>query len=276
MTMINGTKFTIGADPEVFVKKGAHFRSAHNMVPGTKDAPHVVDKGAIQVDGMALEYNIDPCETADQFVEYNNAVLAELGKRIPKGHKIVVVPTADFGAKHMAEQPPEALELGCDPDYNAYTGEANPRPNAQDITFRTGAGHIHIGWGEFDNPKSEEHMEVCRMIARQLDAYLGCASLSWDDDTKRRELYGCAGAFRPKSYGMEYRTMSNKWVGDEKLMRIVFDNTIKAMQALTEGKYVGNNAWARGDNPTLRQVINTSRKETARAVCDILGAKYVR
>ena len=60
----------VGADPELFVKNpnSGEFISAHGMVPGTKYDPYKVDKGAIQVDGMALEFNIDPARTVDEFV----------------------------------------------------------------------------------------------------------------------------------------------------------------------------------------------------------------
>ena len=50
---------TVGADPELFVKKGRSFQSAYGMIPGTKQKPKKVIKGAVQVDGMALEFNID-------------------------------------------------------------------------------------------------------------------------------------------------------------------------------------------------------------------------
>ena len=54
------TQILVGCDPEVFVAKGGKFISAHGMIPGTKKAPHKVERGAVQVDGMALEFNIDP------------------------------------------------------------------------------------------------------------------------------------------------------------------------------------------------------------------------
>ena len=41
----------------------------------------------------------------------------------------------------------------------------------------------------------------------------------------RRQLYGSAGRFRPTSYGIEYRTLSNFWIWDQRLTR---DLCIKA------------------------------------------------
>lgn len=60
---INGKTYTIGADPEVFVGREGQFFSAHGLVPGNKRRPHKVDRGAVQVDGMALEFNIDPASS---------------------------------------------------------------------------------------------------------------------------------------------------------------------------------------------------------------------
>ena len=78
--------------------------------------------------------------------------------------------------------------------------------------MRTAAGHIHIGWGEDFDPQDDEHFSRCCRLVQQLDAGIGLASVLLDNDTERRQLYGAAGAFRPKPYGVEYRVLSNFWV----------------------------------------------------------------
>ncbi len=50
--------FTIGADPEIFLRRRGKAFSAHGVIPGTKKEPHNVEKGAVQVDGMAVEFNV--------------------------------------------------------------------------------------------------------------------------------------------------------------------------------------------------------------------------
>ena len=47
----------------------------------------------------------------------------------------------------------------------------------------------------------------------------------------RKQLYGKAGAYRPKPYGFEYRTLSNFWVFDKKLIEWVWRNTERALAA---------------------------------------------
>lgn len=225
----------IGADPELFIKdKSGRYISAHGVIPGTKAHPHVVDKGAVQVDGMALEFNIDPADTLEEFKENVTTVMGILAGMLPEEWSLDAVPTAHFDPKYMAEQPPEALELGCEPDYNAYTGEANEPPNG-DVNFRTGAGHIHIGWTENEDITNPEHLDACRMLVKQLDVILGIPSTIWDDDTERRSLYGKAGAFRPKPYGVEYRVLSNKWLTSPDIMDYVYEAVHKGFNDLMSG-----------------------------------------
>lgn len=224
----------VGADPEIFMMKGGKFVSAHGAVPGDKKNPHKVDKGAVQVDGMALEFNIDPAHNEQEFITNLTTVMATLKDMVP-GYDLNAVPVADFDEAVMLAQPQEALELGCEPDFNAWeNGAVNPRPDGK-VNFRTGAGHVHIGWGNDFDIGDPNHLEACCMVVKQLDYYLGLGSLLYEPDNRRRTMYGAAGAFRPKSYGVEYRVLSNAWLKDEKLMSWVYRNTIKGIERLMEG-----------------------------------------
>lgn len=222
----------VGADPEIFMSKGGKFVSAHGAVPGDKKNPHKVDKGAVQVDGMALEFNIDPAKNEKEFITNLTTVMAVLKDMVP-GYELNAVPVANFDKEIMDAQPLEALELGCEPDFNAWEdGAVNPRPDGK-VSFRTGAGHVHIGWGSDFDINDPNHLEACCMVAKQLDYYLGLGSLLYDEEgVKRRVMYGAPGCFRPKSYGVEYRVLSNAWLKDEKLMSWVYKNTIKGIERL--------------------------------------------
>jgi hypothetical protein len=227
----------IGCDPECFVRKVGQkqIQSAHGLVPGDKKNPYKVHQGAVQVDGMALEFNIDPAKNEREFVENITGVMKIMAGMVPQ-YELVPVPVASFTKAIMAKQPKEALELGCEPDFCAWNeGQANPRPNG-DVNFRTGAGHVHIGWTNDVDINDPGHMEACIMATKQLDYYLGLGSLVYDTDTKRRTMYGAAGAFRPKPYGVEYRVLSNAWLQSEELMAWVYRTTTKAINDLFEGK----------------------------------------
>tara|TARA_B100001063_G_scaffold227047_2_gene237161 strand:- start:8148 stop:8996 length:849 start_codon:yes stop_codon:yes gene_type:complete len=224
----------VGADPEVFLFKDDAPISAVGIVPGTKANPFKVDKGAVQLDGMAAEFNIDPARSPKEFNENIQAVLTTLKEMVGE-HNLSAVPVAHFGHELIAAQPDSARELGCEPDYNAYTGKENPRPDVN-TPFRTGAGHVHIGWTTDADPFSEAHFNDCRVLAKQLDAFLGIPSLGFDTDDTRRELYGDWGAFRPKPYGMEYRVLSNAWLKHPELIEWVFSNTKLAFRKLLEDR----------------------------------------
>ena len=231
-------ELTIGTDPEVFVRdaNGKYF-SGHDLIPGTKHNPHPVKNGAIQVDGVALEFNTRPARTKEEFTQFISDVLVQLEAEYKTKRPdltIAMTPTATFERDYFDALPDEPKELGCTPDYNAYTGEQNEPPST-DEPFRTGSGHIHLGWTQWENPHDSAHFKVCCGLVRQLDAILYPASLLWDSDDRRRSLYGKIGAFRPKSYGVEYRPLSNAYLADKSIQEIVFDIAHKATTDFFDG-----------------------------------------
>jgi len=246
----------VGADPELFMRNpnNGDFISAHDRVPGTKYEPFKVPKGAIQVDGTALEFNIDPASTVEQFVDNIKSVRATLESYVP-GFNVVAEPVANYNQKYwLTEVPPEAQTLGCDPDYNAWTMEQNPPPNPGTKPFRTASGHVHIGWSKDQDVYDKEHYLMCCKVARQMDYYLGIHSLLWDKDSTRRSLYGKAGAFRPKPYGVEYRVLSNRWLDNDELIAWVYNS----VQIGVEAAFAGN-GWAEDNYGQLaKHIINNN------------------
>jgi hypothetical protein len=237
MPRAGNLRILIGADPEVFVKNDKNiFVSGHGLIPGTKKEPFKVPLGAVQVDGMALEFNTQPAGNAEDFVDTVFSVKTHLGNMVKgKGFTIVEEPVAIFDKEVFDSTPPEAKVLGCDPDFNAWTGERNNPPDNL-TTMRTAAGHIHIGWGKGFNVEDDCHIEDCRALVKQMDYYLGLYSLWWDEDDKRRAMYGQAGAFRPKPYGVEYRVLSNVWLRDREITRWIWEAAYRGTRELLGGK----------------------------------------
>lgn len=256
-------RFTVGADPEMFIRNRRGFTSAYNTIPGTKENPFPVPGGAIQVDGMALEINVNPARSREEFTRSIHQVMRAIQMELPKGLTIAHgVPVADFGLDYIRTQPLEASELGCVPDYNGWTAAVNPTPNAE-LPFRTASGHIHLGWdANVAEPyEDKEHFQRCCEMAKQMDYFVGIYSLLWDGDNRRRDLYGKAGAFRAKTYGMEYRVPSTAWLADENLQGWVFEATIAAMkQFFNEGDgLMSPMALSFGD--AARTIIDTNNTE---------------
>lgn len=232
---INGKVFTIGADPEIFVHKDGNFVSAHDLVKGTKNKPYLVKDGAVQVDGLALEFNINPAEDFEQFKFNLNSVQSTL-KSMIGDLEFMQACTVVFDEEFTKTVPKANLTLGCEPDYNGWTYDENPPPE-QATLLRTVGGHIHIGGFPTDNPFKPEHFHACARLARILDFTLGVYSILWDTDDERRRIYGKAGSFRPKKYGMEYRTLSNKWIFDENLVEFVYDGAERALDLAINSQF---------------------------------------
>jgi len=233
------------------------------LIPGTKAQPFPVEHGAVQVDGMALEFNIDPASTDVEFVDNIISVMGQLKKMVPH-HEFLIEATVRFEESYLRQMPAVALELGCEPDFNAYTGGENPAPDA-DANMRTAAGHIHVGWTEVDEPRGGEHMNLCYGLAKQMDLFLGVPFVLLNDCRERKAMYGKAGTFRPKPYGMEYRVLSNKWLLNEELMRFVYRYTLCSIEELMDGEahfmYITDG----------EDVINNNDKDKAQVIVDRLG-----
>jgi hypothetical protein len=220
-----------GADPELFLRDVNHFPvTSIGLIGGTKKDPRKIGNGyALQEDNVAVEFNIPPATNKAQFVASIQFVLGHLRQELePKGLFLDISPTMEFSLQQLDH--PQAQELGCEPDYNAWTMAQNPRPVAPH-TFRSSGGHLHLGW---DNARPNEALKMIKVH----DLFCGCASLIYDDDNKRRDIYGKAGAMRIKDYGVEYRTLSNFWIKSEELTAWLYDQSEKAVQFLRDGKRI--------------------------------------
>ena len=72
-------------------------------------------------------------------------------------------------------------------------------------------------------------------------------------------MYGKGGAYRRKSYGAEYRTLSNAWLLSKERMAWVYRNAVKGMEALMEGNALYTNPLC----ADVEAIINTSDKKRA-------------
>lgn len=253
-------KILVGCDPELFVRntETGKFVAPYQMIPGDKTKPHPVPDGAIQVDGMAVEFNIEPASSLEKWRGKIQGVRAALKAALPAGHELVTIPTADFDPDYWHTLPKEALEIGCVPDYNVYTGQENPRPDGGAQFFRSAAGHIHIGWTKDKDITDVDHIADCVEVTKQLDFYVGVPSCIWDTDQRRRLLYGRAGSIRVKPYGLEYRTPSNMWLNSTAATDFVYQASIAAVTDLFNDNALRtkfNEGWA-------AQYINGQRKTT--------------
>lgn len=222
------SKIKLGCDPEAFlVTLDGQLKSSIGLIGGSKVVPRPLfelgEGYAVQEDNVAIEFNIPPAEGRSSFVDSIHRTLDFLTKTVKDqyGFEISRLSAASFPMEELTS--PAALEFGCDPDFNAWTKEVNPRPAAEDKTLRSCGGHVHIGYevGSIDPTR----------IIQMCDLHLGVTSVLMDHGELRKELYGKAGAFREKFYGVEYRTLSNFWIFHDRLIEWVWDNTCRAVAA---------------------------------------------
>tara|TARA_R110000822_G_scaffold73853_12_gene177624 strand:+ start:103 stop:906 length:804 start_codon:yes stop_codon:yes gene_type:complete len=243
----------LGADPELFLERDGEIISAEGLVGGTKDKPKAISKDGhfIQEDNVMVEFNIPPSETEEQFVDGINfvkdflVVLASLQNAV-----LNICASAILNKKWLNTD--QAKMFGCDPDFNVWTKLVNDAPYAL-TQLRTAGGHIHVGY-------KDPSMKTSELIVQAMDAVLGIESVILDKDDRRKEMYGKAGAFRFKDYGVEYRTLSNFWIRDDASIKWAFNKTMKAIELVNSGaihiileKY----------SEEIPEIINTNNREKA-------------
>lgn len=198
------------------------------LVGGTKEKPRALGKlgagFAVQEDNVNLEFNIPPAKDAQQFYDYIQKAQRAIGNLLPP----MIMPAWQMSS--MRYKPeflkfPQLKQFGCTPDYCVYSMEENPRPQAEDETFRTASAHIHVGW---EDPTNEDR----RALVKMLDLTLSLAFVGMED-AARKKLYGRAGAMRPKEYGVEYRSLSNRWLPN--YAKQVFRGVQRAVELVNEG-----------------------------------------
>lgn len=243
----------IGTDPEAFLVQDNTPIGAVGKVGGTKEKPKKVKGGAIQEDNVLAEFNIEPATSKEELVKHIRNVEQQLIQKA--GMDIDYLSSYEFTKDYLIDLGDQALNFGCDPDWNCWSGEENQSPSPY-TTLRTAGGHVHVG---------DTGLESWE-IARLLDVYLGVPSVIMDDDTRRRTMYGQAGAFRPKPYGAEYRVLSNFWLRTDELIQWVWDNTEQALSNPDILKEI--------DGEVVQTIINSSDTGAAREFCEEWEVNY--
>lgn len=230
-------QITVGADPEVLlqdVRTGSFF-PACGLFGGTKAAPKEEGGVFFHEDNVALELGWSPSTDA-------GAAIAKVQRAVQTAESLVGTFAPDYVTLSPApcalytglERYDGAQEFGCDPDFNAYRdGAMNRRYKpgmfiTDEGDWRFAGGHIHIGY----NLDAGVPQHVAAMLC---DLYLTLPILGQDRQGMRRKYYGSAGRFRPKEYGLEYRTLSSAWFFDRAIANVVFNNAF-ALGRLLDSK----------------------------------------
>jgi len=213
----------VGCDPELFaVRKNGNPVSVIGKFPGTKEEPFEIEGvGALQVDNVACEFNTIPATSPDEFSRAVAMPLKAVEEYLAK-KKLLLCEEAYLEFPQNQLNNADAVTAGCDPDYNAYNLKVNTPPDFYETNARSAAGHVHIGLDEISEVDKP-------LLVKCLDLIMTIPALKYES-ADRRTLYGKAGCFRPKSYGLEYRTPSNFWVFTDERRKWVFQCVQRAVE----------------------------------------------
>jgi len=252
---INKQLITIGSDPEAFLRnrETKEIVSAIGLIPGSKYEPVSLHKEIgqgffIQTDNVMVEWCVPACNTAKELYDNIQKCIKYTNDIIPAELEVVLQPSAILDSKYLEDD--QAKTFGCEPSYNAWTYQMNKAPSNK-TNLRTCGGHIHIG---YENPNDDTSIN----LIRALDLYLNIPSLILDSDKDRKKMYGKAGEFRIKDYGVEYRGLSNYWANTLSLTKFIFAGIDKAVDFINSGKELNDE-----DQFVIQETINNNDKVIA-------------
>lgn len=225
----------IGTDLEAFLfdNEAQRIVPCVGILDGTKDEPFPIKgypKGYyVQEDNVMVEFNIPPAENLGQWYKSVRkakvGVVEELQRRHGTRYSLYTRKhTHKFRGTELQSR--QAQTIGCEADYDAYEGgkmRVNPPAPGLD---RSCGGHVHLG-GDFKCPDF-----VAALFA---ELFIGVRARQTIDPTDpRARWYGQPGIYRPKPYGVEYRTPNNQWAMDGGQLESVGDSALRCARYLTE------------------------------------------
>ncbi len=249
---------TIGCDPEVFLinkEKNKHI-SAIGLFPGDKDKPHPIDDNGhgVLTDNVAVEFVIKPAKTKEELYESIKFCLDYIEDNCPKELSISDQVSVHFDSDQLQDE--AACHFGCTPSFNVYTGRMSGNIDGKRTNLRSIGGHIHVGFDDATNVQREA-------VVKAVELFVTLPMVLMEEPNERRKLYGRAGEFRPKPYGVEARSPSSKWIMSEEYVHWVFDQVHEAIKWLNEG-----NTLDVLEEVKLVKAINTYDVELAKELCD--------
>lgn len=255
---------TVGADPEVFVKDIAtgEIQSSWGVVKGSKRNPFKTAHGFVHRDNVLAEMNVTPATSSMEFVNNVEAVLMDLEEMLGShGKKGEIISSNLMDIKYLDHY--EAARFGCNANINCWDIDRPHKPNAESAgTLRTASGHIHLGFAHGGAVDQIRAAQACEL-------FVGLPSIAFDDDKLRRTLYGLAGSFRPKEYGIEYTVPSNFWLTSRGRMRWIYN---AGRTAVNNRNHLPDISEEEANE--IQTTINTCDRTKARDLCQRYGVEW--
>ena len=226
-------KITAGADIEFVVINNTingqlvkKVVSAEGLLGANKKNPTTSVCGNFHEDNVMAEIAINIANSKNSFKRNINSMKMVLSSVLAM-HNCSTCNLSSSFYRTSELITPQALEFSCDPDMNAYT-KTQQIMNPDNVgNLRTAGGHVHIGI-VFNDHRAMTMAEKLQIV-KLLDVYLGVPSVLLDPNKIRRRLYGQAGSFRSKPYGLEYRVLSNFWALRDDYINWVYEQMLTAV-----------------------------------------------
>lgn len=257
MNLISNIK--AGSDPEVFLMKDGIIVPSFDLIGGSKVNPRPLGDGFfVQEDNVALEYNIPPATSRQEFITNIFEGLKRSQEVLPDGYVFKIASSHKFTKAQLDHY--NANLFGCESDRNAWLGgEFNDKPKVPNDGLRCTGGHFHLGYT--CDPELKKQLDI--FLVKWMDVYLAVPSMKIDKDKLRRRLYGKAGAYRDKKYGMEYRTLSSFWLASDELTGWVYDQAMKAVDAVNDKRELDDE-----DGKMIASAVNKSNMKAVDYLCE--------
>lgn len=225
--------FSIGSDPEFMVMKDGQYHSAFNVVQGDAENRIGVRGHEFYYDNVMAECAIKPANSKEEFVGNVRECLGIYADMV-RPFRLVAQASQDYPDTALADA--RARQVGCSPDLCAYEMKMKEPPIdlIKNGSLRSCGGHIHLG-AELLCSDGPDPIRTIYM----LDLFLAVPSLWIDSDptsTRRRALYGQAGRYRVKDYGLEYRSLGNFWLQSPELVGLMYDLCDFVLQFVASGE----------------------------------------
>jgi len=212
-------KISFGSDPEFMVVRDNQYYSAIGIVQGDAENRITVSGHQFYYDNVMAECAVKPAKTRSCVLKSFRECF-QIYARMVQPFRLHVQASQEYPEEQLIH--PDARKVGCAPDSCAYEMELKEPPVAiiEQTSFRSCGGHVHIGHPLLAGDGPEPWLAVYL-----LDLFIAVPSLWIDRDVSsgpRRTLYGQAGRYRTKDYGIEYRSLGNFWLKSPRLVAWVY------------------------------------------------------
>lgn len=192
----------LGADPEFIVAESGA------PVPAPEGLP-------FEYDPPLVELNIAPASSPSEFVRNVKVAVEELRDAVdiwPHEAALLAYDRPHVGFAKYAYR-----HGRCAPEAPLS------RRREGELMWHYAGGHLHFSY-EADIPP--------QCMALLCDLYIGLPTAKYDPQVERRKIFGWPGLYRETSYGIEYRTLSNRWAMDTMLLNVVAERAFKLLDEL--------------------------------------------